>query len=84
VNFVIRAGSRADTIVYRDLMTTTVGPDSCDWPGLCQLLKLERETTIKGEAQIIVGRAGATRDGLGYLVGLMCHLLGWSSESRLL
>lgn len=43
------------------MTTTTIGTDTCDWPGLRQFLKLERETTIKGETKTTVAYAVTSR-----------------------
>jgi len=43
------------------LTTTTVGTDTCDWPGLSQFLKLERKTTVKGETKTTVAYAITSR-----------------------
>ena len=48
-------------IERRTLTTTTVGTDTCDWPGLRQFLKLERETTVKGETKTTVAYAITSR-----------------------
>ncbi|MFK8114081.1 MAG: ISAs1 family transposase, partial [Rubripirellula sp.] len=45
----------------RTLTTTTVGTDTCNWPGLRQFLRLERETTIKGETKTTVAYAVTSR-----------------------
>lgn len=53
-----------DRIETRLLTTTTVGVDTCDWPGVAQMLRLERTTTHKGETKITVSYAvtSATRE----------------------
>ena len=43
------------------MTTTTVGTDTCNWPGLRQFLRLERETTIKGETKTTVAYAVTSR-----------------------
>jgi len=43
------------------LTATTIGIDTCDWPGLRQFLKLERETTINGERKTTVAYAVTSR-----------------------
>ena len=45
----------------RTLTATTIGTGICDWPGLRQFLKLERETTIKGETKMTVAYAVTSR-----------------------
>ena len=41
----------------RTLTTTTVGTDTCDWPGLRQFLRLERTTVARGESTTTVSYA---------------------------
>jgi predicted transposase YbfD/YdcC len=43
------------------LTATTVGTDTSDWPGLRQFLKLERQTTVKGETKTTVAYAVTSR-----------------------
>ena len=43
------------------MATTTVGTDTCNWPSLRQFLRLERETTIKGETKTTVAYAVTSR-----------------------
>ena len=45
----------------RTLKATKIGTDTCDWPGLRQFLKLERETTLKGETKMTVADAVTSR-----------------------
>lgn len=45
----------------RTLTTTTIGTDTCNWPGLRQFLKLERQTIIKGETKTTVAYAVTSR-----------------------
>lgn len=44
-------------IETRTLTSTTVGVDTCDWPGIAQMLRLERTTTYKGKTKTTVGYA---------------------------
>ena len=44
----------------RSVTTTTVGTDTSDWPGLCQFVKLERTTTIRGETRTTLSYAVAS------------------------
>jgi hypothetical protein len=39
------------------LTATTIGTDTCNWPGLRPFLKLKRETTIRGETKTTVAHA---------------------------
>lgn len=50
-------------IETRTLTSTTVGVDTCDWPGIAQMLQLERSTTYKGETKTTLSHAvtSATR-----------------------
>ena len=41
----------------RTLTSTTVGIDTCDWPGVKQMLRLERTTTWKGQTKRTVSYA---------------------------
>ncbi len=45
----------------RTLTATTIGTDTCDWPGVRQFLKLKRETTVKGEVKTTVSYAVTSR-----------------------
>lgn len=38
-------------------MSTTVGVDTCDWPGIAQMLRLERTTIYKGETKTTLSYA---------------------------
>ena len=38
----------------RSLTSTTIGIDTCDWPGVRQMLRLERTTTWKGQTKTTV------------------------------
>lgn len=67
------------------MTTTTVGTDTCNWPGLRQFLRLERETTIKGEtkttvAYAITSRSVASSTVLQLLALWRCR---WAIENRL-
>lgn len=44
-------------IETRTLTSTTVGLDTCDWPGVRQMLRLERVTTEKGVTRRTVSYA---------------------------
>lgn len=44
-------------IETRTLTSTTVGVDTCDWPGLSQMLRLERIVTAKGVTRRTVSYA---------------------------
>lgn len=41
----------------RTLTSTTVGIDTCDWPGVKQMLRLERTTTSKSQTKTTVSYA---------------------------
>lgn len=43
------------------MTTTTIGTDTCDWPGLSQFLKIERKTTVNGETKTTVAYAITSR-----------------------
>ena len=51
-------------IETRTLTSTTVGLDTCDWPGVRQMLRLERTTTYQGATKTTVSYAitSASRD----------------------
>lgn len=69
----------------RTLMTTTVGTDRCDWPGVRQFLKLEREVTVKGETQTTVAYAITSRSVASSTVEQLLALWRdrWAIENRL-
>lgn len=70
-------------IEVRTLTSTTVGLDTCDWPGVQQMLRLERVTTEKGVTRRTVSYAvtSATRDQANAATLLSAWRGRWQVES---
>ena len=69
----------------RTLTITTIGTDTCDWPGVRQFLKLKRRTIINGETKTTVAYAVTSRSAESSTAEELLALWRdrWAIENRL-